>query len=105
MYQDTEENNTKLISEFQSKMSGLSLTALSEFYFEKGAEFEKQAAFWLKLGIKYYEKYEPENVARHLIIFALLYSQMEQTLIAEGLYRKSLEILKNVKYIVIIVVI
>ncbi len=35
-------------------------------------------------------------MARHLVLFALFYSELGQTLIAEGLYRKSIELLKNV---------
>jgi len=31
----------KLIQEFQSKHSGLAISGLSEFFFEKGKEFEK----------------------------------------------------------------
>ena len=67
--------------------------------FEQGKEYEKATAFWLKLGIKHYEKCDMGNISRHLIIFALLYSQLGQTLIAEGLYRKAIDILKNVRFI------
>jgi hypothetical protein len=49
----------------------------------------------LKLGLKYYDKHEPNNIARHLILFALFYSQLGQTLLAEGLYRKGLSLLQN----------
>jgi len=49
----------------------------------------------LKLGLKYYDKHEPNHIARHLILFALFYSQLGQTLMAEGLYRKGLSLLQN----------
>jgi hypothetical protein len=87
-----------LSNSFKSNLSGLTMTNLSEIFFEKGKEKELQTAFWLKAGIKHYENYEKENIARHLIIFALFYSQLGQTMFAEGLYRKSIELLKNVKF-------
>ena len=49
----------------------------------------------MKLGLKYYDKHEPNNIARHLILFALFYSQLGQTLMAVGLYRKGLSLLQN----------
>jgi hypothetical protein len=80
---------------FKNNNSGLTITNIAEMYFEKGKDYEKQTAFWLKTGLKHYEKYEKENIARHLIIFSLFYSQLGQTMYAEGLYRKSIEMLKN----------
>jgi hypothetical protein len=68
-------------------------------FFEKGHQKERQTAFWLKAGIKHYENFAKEDIARHLIIFALFYSQLGQTMYAEGLYRKSIEILKNVNVV------
>lgn len=89
------EQEDALSHSFKNNKSGLTITNIAEMYFEKGKEFEKQTAFWLKTGLKHYEKYEKENIARHLIIFSLFYSQLGQTMYAEGLYRKSIEMLKN----------
>lgn len=89
-------NVDKLINTFTNPNSGLTLTCLSEMFFEEGKDKEKETAFWLKLGIKHYENYEKENIARHLIVFALFYSQLGQTLLAEGLYRRALDLLKKV---------
>jgi hypothetical protein len=91
-----EEKENMLISCFKNKKSGLSMTNIAEMFFEKGKDKERQTAFWLKAGIKHYEKYEKENIARHLIVFALFYSQLGQTMIAEGLYRRAIDLLKNV---------
>lgn len=97
MYKNKElKEEEKLINSFKNNKSGITITNIAEMFFEKGKEYEKQTAFWLKLGVKHYENYEKENIARHLIIFALFYSQLGQTMLAEGLYRKSIEILKNV---------
>jgi hypothetical protein len=93
---DKEEDEQTLVNAFKNPNSGLTMTNLSEMFFEKGKEKERQTAFWLKTGIKHYENYEKENIARHLIIFALFYSQLGQTMYAEGLYRKAIELLKTV---------
>jgi Tfp pilus assembly protein PilF len=98
----TEEEENLLVNSFKSKESGLTMTTLAETLFEKGKEYERHTAFWLKAGIKHYENYEKENIARHLIIFALFYSQLGQSMYAEGLYRKAIEILKNVKVVKVI---
>jgi len=89
------EQEEALATSFRNNKSGLTITNLAELYFEKGKEYEKQTAFWLKTGLKHYEKYGKENIARHLIIFSLFYSQLGQTMLAEGLYRKSIEMLKT----------
>ena len=91
-----EEEENLLVSSFRSNQSGLTMTNIAEALFEKGKETERQTAFWLKAGIKHYENFEKENIARHLIVFALFYSQLGQSLYAEGLYRKAIELLKNV---------
>lgn len=95
----TEEQENILVNSFRSEHSGLTMTTLAETLFEKGKEYERHTAFWLKAGIKHYENYEKENIARHLIIFALFYSQLGQSMYAEGLYRKAIEILRNVKVV------
>ena len=91
-----EEEENLLVSSFRCNQSGLTMTNIAEALFEKGKEKERQTAFWLKAGIKHYENFEKENIARHLIVFALFYSQLGQSLYAEGLYRKAIELLKNV---------
>ena len=47
----------------------------------------KNAAFWFRLGIKYYERVKPENIDRHLIMLALFYANNNKKMMAEGLYR------------------
>ena len=45
------------------------------------------AAFWFKLGLKYYERAAPQDIERHLIMLALFYATREKRMLAEGLYR------------------
>jgi hypothetical protein len=49
------------------------------------------AAFWFRLGLKYYERVEPEAIERHLIMLALFYASRDKRMMAEGLYREVLE--------------
>ena len=47
----------------------------------------KNAAFWFRLGLKYYERSKPEEIDRHLIMLALFYATRDKRMMAEGLYR------------------
>lgn len=86
-----------LISLFDNniKVSGKTITNLTEAFFELGEFYLKESGFWMKIGLK---DRENPNLARHLVICALIYSQLGQTLIAEGMYRQSLEYLNKVFY-------
>ena len=68
---------------------GKTLTNLSEYLLLTQAmkgEIDN-AAFWFKLGLKYYERVKPDNIDRHLIMLALFYATRDKQMIAEGLYR------------------
>ena len=47
----------------------------------------KNAAFWFRLGLKYYERVKPEEIDRHLTMLALFYATRDKKMMAEGLYR------------------
>jgi hypothetical protein len=51
----------------------------------------KNTAFWFRLGLKYYERVEPELIDRHLIMLALFYATRDKKMMAEGLYRQVLD--------------
>lgn len=51
----------------------------------------KNAAFWFRLGLKYYERVKPEEIERHLIMLALFYATRDKKMMAEGLYRQVLD--------------
>jgi hypothetical protein len=51
----------------------------------------KNAAFWFRLGLKYYEKHDIENMDRHLIMLALFYATRDKKMMAEGIYRQVLD--------------
>lgn len=58
------------------------------------SSFIKDSGFWLKSGLLRHpdaQRYLP----RHLVIAGLVYSQLGQTMIAEGMYRQALEFLKD----------
>mmetsp|Transcript_18439 Transcript_18439/g.21742 ORF Transcript_18439/g.21742 Transcript_18439/m.21742 type:complete len:139 (+) Transcript_18439:552-968(+) len=51
----------------------------------------RNAAFWFRLGLKYYERCKPEQIDRHLIMLALFYATRDKRMMAEGLYRQVLD--------------
>ena len=58
---------------------------------------EQNAAFWFRLGLKYYERVRPEEIDRHLIMLALFYATRDKKMMAEGLYRQVLDKLEHEK--------
>ena len=55
------------------------------------------AAFWFRLGLKYFERVQSDNIERHLIMLALFYATRDKRMMAEGLYRQVLEKLNHEK--------
>ena len=49
------------------------------------------AAFWFRLGLKYFENCRPEDIDHHLIMLALFYATRDKRMMAEGLYRQVLD--------------
>ena len=88
-----------LISLFKNPESSLVVTNIAEKLFEQGEDYNKATAFWLKLGLAHSDKWKSPHLPRHLAIFALFYSQLGQTLYAEGLYRKAIDMYQKVKSI------
>lgn len=50
----------------------------------------KEVAFWFRLGLKYFESNQPDQMERHLILLGLFYAANGKTTIAEGLYRQAI---------------
>lgn len=55
----------------------------------------KNPAFWFRLGLKYFEKNDPEHIDRHLILLGLFYASNGKNMTAEGLYGQALEKMKD----------
>jgi hypothetical protein len=51
----------------------------------------KNTAFWFRLGLKYYERVEPDLIDRHLIMLGLFYATRDKKMMAEGIYRQVLD--------------
>ena len=70
------------------------ITNVTEILFsDLGEKAVKDSGFWMKSGLL--QSVESQKyIIRHLIISALIYSQLNQTMIAEGMYRQCLELLK-----------
>jgi len=77
----------------ESPNVGKTITNLSEYLLlTQGMKGDiDNAAFWFKLGLKYYERVKPDNIDRHLIMLALFYATRDKRMIAEGLYRQVLD--------------
>lgn len=61
---------------FESPASGLGLLNLTEFLMAKSPDFSNEINFWFKLSLKCYEKLNPANSDRALIILSHLLSTL-----------------------------
>lgn len=57
----------------------------------------QNAAFWFRLGLKYFERVQPDQIDRHLTMLALFYASRDKKMMAEGLYRQVLDKLEYEK--------
>lgn len=55
----------------------------------------KHTSFWFAVGLKFHENHETELLIRHLTLLAIFYHAQEQTMIAEGLFRRALDMSKD----------
>lgn len=83
-----ESNEDDIISVLKSESVIKTITNIAEILFT--LEKNKDTGFWLKCGL-----INNANISRHLIITSLVYSQLGQTMIAEGMYRQCLNIIKD----------
>lgn len=58
----------------------------------------KAAAFWFKVGLKYFEDKNVDKIDRHLVMLGLFYASRNKKMMAEGLYRQVLSKNENEKY-------
>lgn len=73
----------------QGKQLGKAITNLAEYLLMTQAmkgDFEN-AAFWFKCGLKYFERCEPDEIQRHLVMLGLYYTTREKRMMSEGIYR------------------
>ena len=54
-------------------------------------QHQKEMAFWFRLGLKYFETINPEEIEKHLILLALFYASKNNFGIADSLYRQAIE--------------
>ena len=95
----TDEQEQEFFDLLQSDNVGKSLTNLAEYLLMTQAMKGeiRNAAFWFRLGLKYYERVMPEDIDRHLIMLALFYATRDKKMMAEGLYRQVLDKLNHDK--------
>lgn len=84
----------EVINALKSYISLKSVTNITEVLFTLGEEYIKDCGFWLKAGLVN-DSSSQRYLPRHLIMSALVYSQLGQNLIAEGMHRQAIELLKN----------
>jgi len=84
-----EEDEAELFAVLQGDGVGKAVTNLAEYLLlTQAMKGEiKNAAFWFRLGLKYYERVKPEEIDRHLIMLGLFYATRDKKMMAEGLYR------------------
>lgn len=93
MFLPEDSDATQTLALFKNNEDTLkTISNLTEILFEFGEKYVKASGFWMKLGL---QNQKSEMIPRHLVLCALIYSQLGQTVIAEGLYRKSLDMLKD----------
>ena len=84
-----EEEEQEFFELLKSESAGKAVTNLAEYFLMTQAMRGeiKNAAFWFRLGLKFYERVKPEQIDRHLIMLALFYAKRDKKMMAEGLYR------------------
>ena len=84
-----EEEEQEFFELLKSESVGKAVTNLAEYFLMTQAMRGeiKNAAFWFRLGLKFYERVKPEQIDRHLIMLALFYATRDKKMMAEGLYR------------------
>lgn len=85
----TEEQEAKYFALLKAPGQGKAITNYAEYLLMTQAMKGKvkNPAFWFRLGLKYYERVEPDKIDRHLIMLALFYASRDKKMMAEGLYR------------------
>ena len=82
----------------ESRHQGRILRNISEYLLEtlptdenQTMQHQKEMAFWFRLGLKYFETINPEEIEKHLILLALFYASKNNFGIADSLYRQAIE--------------
>lgn len=78
-----------------TKEAGIPLLNIGEFLLHTNPEKKKEASYWFKYSLKFYERIDPANIDRCLITLGVLLSSSSQYIKAEGIFRKALEMLDN----------
>mmetsp|Transcript_47214 Transcript_47214/g.34516 ORF Transcript_47214/g.34516 Transcript_47214/m.34516 type:complete len:208 (-) Transcript_47214:63-686(-) len=86
-----------IYASLRNHMSGKALANLSEYYLETEGNDRnsKNAGFWFRLGLKYFDRFPSPEMDRHLLLLGLFYASNKQVLTAEGLYNQALDKLKG----------
>ena len=87
------------VEEFKSvkhECSGLTMSNLAEHLLLQGTlVHKKHTSFWFAIALKHHEAHNSPLLARHLALLAIFYHAQEQTMIAEGLFNRALDLTKN----------
>lgn len=96
---DLQKLEDELVSVFKSHHSQKTITNITELLFMLGENYIKDCGFWLKSGLVNNNKTAMNQLPRHLVIGGLVYSQLGQSLIAEGMYRQCIDLLKDIEVV------
>ena len=76
--------------------SGLTMSNLAEHLLLQGSLIHKKhTSFWFAIALKHHEAHNSNLLSRHLALLAIFYHTQEQTMIAEGLFNRALDLTKN----------
>lgn len=79
----------------QHKLCGVPLLNITEFIFNTDPKKIAEAQFWFKFSLTFFEKVDPDNIDRSLILLAYLCSTSKQNARAEALFRIALGMLEE----------
>eukprot|EP00347_Sterkiella_histriomuscorum_P014449 403360823 len=81
----------------KSKEEGKALSNISEYLLEtesfKGDS--RNAGFWFRLGMKYFETIDPQHMDRHLILLGLFYASNGKLVTAQDIYSQALDKMRD----------
>lgn len=85
---------------FKNKLTGLSLSNISEIFMEKiepEVKSRQTAHKWLQLSLKFYEDLDKPQIGRTLILMGTLMKAKGDLKYSELMYKSAIEVLRDVK--------
>lgn len=88
------ENLTEYLLEYTASQPR-SMENIPEEEYNRIMQSRKDAAFWFKLSLKYFERVCPDKLDKQLVLLGLFYSTMNKTKQAEGIFKQAIVKMKR----------